>query len=151
GSARPAASGNPIAHHVAVIGAMCAFMIGLTLASGVSPVLSGKLPDTDDYMRMVQVFQWLDGASWQDLLEPRLNPPAGTPRHWARLPDLPLAAVVGSLEPWLGRGQAAMVAASLVPPLLFAAFLWCVAWMARPLTGRGAALLAVIVIALPMP
>src|SRR5262249_37635914 len=53
GIAHPAPRRSLLAHQAAVISAMCAFMIALTLAAGVSPVLSGKLPDTDDYMRMV--------------------------------------------------------------------------------------------------
>ena len=47
----------------------------------IDPIAAGLLPDTDDYMRLVQVFGWLDGAGWRGLVEQRLNPPDGTPMH----------------------------------------------------------------------
>jgi hypothetical protein len=99
-------------------------------------------------MRLVQVFRWLDGAAWSDLSEPRMDPPAGVVMHWSRLPDLPLAAVVGILEPWVGRLPAALIAAGIVPPILLALFFWTMAWMARPVIGRDNALLAALAAAL---
>ena len=148
---RPAPAGPSTGQSAAVVLAMCILVIVVTVASGASPIAAGLLPDTDDYMRLTQVFAWLDGAGWRSLVEMRLNPPDGTPMHWSRLPDLPLAAVVGSVEPWLGRIHAAMLAAWIVPPLLLAGFLAATAWMARPLVGRGAALLCVFLVAMPMP
>jgi hypothetical protein len=134
-----------------VVAAMVAIVVAMTVATGASPIRAGKLPDTDDYMRLVQVFDWLDGAGFRDLLQHRLDPPAGTPMHWSRLVDLPLAAVIGAAEPWLGRPRAALLAAAIVPPLLLVLFLLAVAWMARPLTGRGGALPVAMLAALPIP
>ncbi|MDE0355012.1 MAG: hypothetical protein OXK20_05050 [Deltaproteobacteria bacterium] len=86
------------------------------------------LIDTDDFMRTVQVLDWLDGQGWNDMVQRRLNPPDGVAMHWSRLADMPLAAVIALCEPWFGRPTAVHLAAVLVPSLvggLFAAlFLW---------------------------
>ncbi|MFO1059986.1 MAG: hypothetical protein U1E53_23845 [Dongiaceae bacterium] len=130
---------------------LCVLALGIGVGAGFDLPTSGHLPDTDDYMRMTQVFRWLDGAAWWDVAEPRVDPPSGLAMHWSRLPDLPLAGLVALLEPWLGRLRAALLAASLVPPLLLAACLGCLTWTARPVLGRGRAVLAAILAALSLP
>ncbi len=45
----------------------CAYVLGP------SEVLELRLVGPDDYMRLVQVFRWIDGASWFDLSEPRVS------------------------------------------------------------------------------
>ena len=103
------------------------------------------LRDTDDTMRAVQVLRWLDGAGWRDLSEPRLSPPEGVITHWSRLPDMPIAAVIVAVEPFLGRDKALTVAAYAVPASLLLAALAAVAWAALPFgsaTARAAPVLA---------
>ncbi len=68
----------------------------------------------DDYVRLVQVYDLLDGQSWYDLTQYRLAPPDGLAMHWSRLPDLPLALVIGVSEGLLGRATATQVALVLV-------------------------------------
>ena len=101
--------------------------------------------DTDDYMRAVQVREWLAGAGWFDLHQERLNPPLGVDMHWARLPDLPLAAATLLLRPFLGDAAALMGAGVIVPPLLLLALLATMAWAARPLLAAGREPLAILV------
>ena len=72
----------------------------------------------DDHMRTVRVIDWLDGQAWSDPVQRRLNPPDGVAMHWSRLADLPLAAAVLALEPWVGRDRALHLAALAVPALL---------------------------------
>lgn len=127
---------------IAVMVATVAAVIALSLANGESPVLSGQLPDSDDYMRLVQVFHWLDSGDWWGRVLPRLNPPEGTLINWARPADLPYAAIVSALSPFLGRTNAAIAAAAIVPPLLqLPLFLWAMSWASRPLLGWRLALL----------
>src|SRR5690349_7387974 len=60
-----------------------------SLRSGVFDAMS-----TDDAMRLVEVRDLLAGQSWFDLVQHRLDPPAGSPMHWSRLIDAPLAAMI---------------------------------------------------------
>ncbi len=103
--------------------------IGLGREGGTSDLLQG----TDDFMRMVQVIDWIDGQGWNDTLQRRLNPPAGVSMHWSRLADIPLGAVIWLAEPWFGRARAVYLSALLVPPLLGGLFTALFLWAANPL------------------
>jgi asparagine N-glycosylation enzyme membrane subunit Stt3 len=100
------------------------------------------MPDSDDYMRLVQVFRWLDTGDWWGRVLPRLNPPDGALINWARLADLPYAVLVSALSPLMGRMNAAIAAAAIIPPLLqLPIFLCIVSWAGRPILGWRLALL----------
>lgn len=120
-------------------------VIVTVVAAGLSPLSTGRLTGSDDYMRFVRVFTWLDGAPWHDQIEPRLTPPRGGELSWSRAVDLPLAAVVRILEPRLGRIEAAMWAATIVPAVLLLIFLAAVVTVAYPFIGRAGALSAALV------
>ncbi|MES2987400.1 MAG: AcrB/AcrD/AcrF family protein [Pseudomonadota bacterium] len=61
------------------------------------------LGDTDDNMRLMQVRAWMAGQGWYDLRNYRLDPAlGGFDIHWSRLPDLPIAALILILKPFLG-------------------------------------------------
>jgi hypothetical protein len=81
-----------------------------------------SLGDTDDNMRLMQVRAWLAGQGWYDLRQYRLNPPEGADIHWSRLVDLPLAAIITLLKPFIGGPKAEYVAIATAPmvPLLIA-------------------------------
>ena len=127
-------------------------VVGLT-ASNWSSLIAGQLSGNDDYMRLVQVRDWLDGAGWYQMHQPRLNPPQGTPMHWARLVDLPLAGVIATLSPLIGSAHAELAAVVLVPAGTFAVIVASVVWAAGPLarapgallTGAGVGLLPMVV------
>ena len=107
--------------------------------------------DTDDYMRLVQVQDFLDGAGWFDVHQDRLNPPDGVTMHWSRLPDLPLAGIVSLLEPIIGRDHAVSAAGIAVPAAQLLALLLVVAWMAAPLVDRDYRAMVPVVAAMAMP
>jgi hypothetical protein len=132
-----------------VSAAACVMVQYFYLAAGISGALDGRLPDTDDYMRVLQAMRWLDGGGWHDMLEPRLNPPAGVWMHWSRLVDLPLAAVVATLQPFLGRAMAINSAIVIVPAGLLMGFFQASAWLARPVLGRANGPLLVMLACLP--
>lgn len=119
-----------------------------------SPLIEGlPFKDSDDALRMVQVLDLRDGAGWYDLRQHRLNPPNGVPMHWSRLPDLPLLALIATLEPTLGREQAMIFAAIAVPALLVLGFFAAFVWAAVPLVSRDGlpyAGLTVMVAAIPL-
>lgn len=107
------------------------------------------LTDTDDYMRFLQVFNWLDGHGWRDLLVERLNPQYPMVMHWARLVDIPLALMLLALQAlahffqWEAqRTGLAMLTAFLLPSFLLTGILFMLRAQARPLIGKGYAALA---------
>ena len=95
------------------------------------------LQGSDDVMRMVRVVDLLDGQAWTDPVERRVNPPDGVAMHWSRLADLPVAAAILLLEPWLGRDEAVRLAARAVPAVLGGVFVALFFWVAHALTPRG--------------
>jgi hypothetical protein len=69
-----------------------------------NPILRGDLPDTDDYMYLNQVLDWMKGQGWYDNIQHRLDPPAGVPIHFSRLAMLPMAGIIYVIE-FLGLGS----------------------------------------------
>ena len=53
-----------------------------------------SLGDPDNFMRLVQVRDWLAGQSWTDVVQHRMNPPHGGDIHWSRLVDMPIALII---------------------------------------------------------
>lgn len=105
----------------------------------------------DDYMRLVQVQDWLDGQGWFDLAQYRLDPPAGVVMHWSRVVDMPIAGVVLALAPLTGRAAAELHAAALWPLLMLLPTLAFAGLIARRLAGETAALAAVVLVAVSAP
>jgi hypothetical protein len=100
----------------------------------------GWLKDTDDYMRLMEVRDWLAGQSWYDVSQHRLNPPEGAMMHWTRLVDLPLAGGFLLLTPLLGSVWAENVTMVAVPLLLLLATMITLGWMiSRLVDAPGAA------------
>jgi hypothetical protein len=73
--------------------------------------------DPDDYMRLLQVRDWLGGQSWWDVRQYRMDPPAGADMHWSRLVDLPIAAFLLVFRLFLDE-RSAQIAAMCAVPLL---------------------------------
>ncbi|MEM6463415.1 MAG: hypothetical protein AAF724_16025, partial [Pseudomonadota bacterium] len=93
--------------------ASIAFLIGMHLVHGTDYV--GV--DNDDVMRLVQVRDLMAGQSWFDLTQYRLGLESGTPMHWSRLIDAPIALLIGLFTLFMDAGEAE-VAALFVWPLL---------------------------------
>lgn len=71
--------------------------------------------DPDDYMRLLEVRDWLAGQSWFDVRQYRMNPPLGADMHWSRLVDLPIAAFLLLFRLFLAERQAEIAAMCAVP------------------------------------
>ena len=78
----------------------------------------------DDAMRLVQVRDLLAGQSWFDVTQYRLGFEEGTPMHWSRLVDLPIAAILWVTSLFLTQDWAEMVTMTLWPLALIAPTLW---------------------------
>ena len=76
-----------------------------------------SLGDTDDNMRLMQVRALLHGQGWYDLRQYRLNPPQGFDIHWSRIVDLPIAALILLLRPFVGTSWAERLACGIAPLL----------------------------------
>lgn len=76
-----------------------ALYCGVRLA--IQPLLGWQPSSADDWTRLLQVRALLDGQSWWDVTQYRMNPPDGFSMHWSRLVDLPLALAIALLgERW---------------------------------------------------
>ncbi len=96
------------------------------------------LADTDDNLRLAQVKSWLGGQGWYDLRQYRLNPPVGADIHWSRLVDLPIAAIILALKPFVGFLTAEKVAVGVAPLLPFGVAMTGVCLTARRLVDTRA-------------
>ncbi|HTH28755.1 MAG TPA: hypothetical protein VL918_09835 [Sphingobium sp.] len=92
------------------------------------------LGDTDDNMRYLQVRDWLNGQSWWDLSQHRMNPPTGANIHWSRLVDLPIAALMLGLEPLVGATRATQLAVGIAPLLPLLPLMFALAFITRRLS-----------------
>lgn len=101
----------------------------------------------DDYMRLLQVRDWMAGQSWFDVHQYRMDPPTGADMHWSRLVDLPIAAFLALFRLFLsetGATEAAMTAVPLVQLLILMALLRDL--MQRLDMPRGAVLIGVAIV-----
>ena len=73
---------------MAFVGAVFLLMVGLVTRN------PDALQNPDSILRMVAVRDLLAGQSWFDVSQYRLGLDGGTPMHWSRLVDLPIALIV---------------------------------------------------------
>ncbi|TZG27259.1 hypothetical protein [Sphingomonas montanisoli] len=106
-----------------------------------------RMWDPDDYMRLMEVRDWIGGQSWFDVTQYRLDPPRGFAMHWSRIVDLPIAALTLLFRPLLGDVLAERVALSVVPLAILLGIMAAVMVAARRVGGRPAALAAPLLVA----
>ncbi|ANU06866.1 hypothetical protein [Paraurantiacibacter namhicola] len=116
----------------------------LLVLGALANIRLGRFPDPDDTLRLIQVRDLLAGQGWFDLTQYRIAPPEGTPMHWSRLVDAPLAVLIAMLTPLLGQAGAEMAAALIVPLLLLGVTIASVGVATRRMFGRQAAILAAL-------
>lgn len=71
----------------------------------------------DDTMRLIQVRDLMNGQNWFDLMQYRLGA-EGTPMHWSRLIDVPIAALIGFFSIFTSSDWAEAITMVLWPLLL---------------------------------
>ena len=104
----------------------------------------GAMPDTDDYVRLQQVRDWLGGQGWFDLVQHRMDPPLGADIHWSRLVDLPVAGLIRLFGLALPPPVAEAAAALVWPTLLLIATVFVILRICRALGDEANPLLAVL-------
>lgn len=100
--------------------------------------------DPDDQLRMVQLRDFLNGQSWFDTTQYRMNAPEGAPMHWSRLIELPLALLVLVFKPIFGQPTAEMIAGTAVPLLLLGGIACILGQIATRLANAEAGIVAVL-------
>ena len=100
----------------AVLGIWLAFALAL-LAFDWPAISHLRANDPDDYMRLLEVRDWLAGQGWADVRQYRMDPPLGADMHWSRLVDLPIAALLWPARLLFGDPTASAFAMALVPLL----------------------------------
>ncbi|MEH3157465.1 MAG: hypothetical protein PGN08_00245 [Sphingomonas taxi] len=106
-----------------------------------------RMWDPDDYMRLMEVRDWLGGQSWFDVTQYRLDPPHGFAMHWSRIVDLPIAGLIVMLRPLLGDMLAERVAICAVPLLTLLGIMAALMVATRRAGGRSASLVAPLLVA----
>jgi hypothetical protein len=119
---------------------------GLLVAANWPAITGMAMPDPDDAMRLLQVRDLLAGQGWFDVTQYRVAPPAGVAMHWSRLVDVPIAALILTLEPLFGADAAERIALIAVPLLTLGAVMWLVARLTERLLTREHALLAALLV-----
>jgi lipid-A-disaccharide synthase-like uncharacterized protein len=125
------------------------FLIWLALslfliATGWTNVVWRAGPDPDDHLRMVQLRDFLNGQSWFDTAQYRMNAPQGAPVHWSRLIELPLAFVVLLFSPLFGQPVAEMIAGAAMPMITLGLAVYFIAQTTLRLASRETAIVAII-------
>ena len=116
-----------------------------------SSIAAFKVGDPDDALRIVQVRDWLAGQGWSDVTQYRMNLPDGGPMHWSRLVDIPIAAMILLLRPWLGQYGAEQAAAAIMPLLTYGVVLAFYAAAVRRIWGALPAVIAALTFVLILP
>ncbi|MCI5077597.1 GtrA family protein [Oricola sp.] len=116
GETAPRAAIAPPSRFAGVAAALVATLI--VTAIGLSGSTAAGIPNSDDLLRMVEVRDLLGGQSWFDLAQYRLGLDGGTPMHWSRLVDAPIAAIVMAATALTGEAASGEAAARLLWPAL---------------------------------
>jgi hypothetical protein len=137
----------PLSRAIPIAWLLAAAMLCLVLRPLIADMI---FSDPDDAMRLLQVRDWMDGQSWWDVGQHRLNG-GDFPMHWSRLVDLPLAAVMLVFDPLVGRTAATRIAMVVVPLTTLLAIMATAAHLTRRLAGEEQARLAMLLAALAVP
>ncbi len=116
----------------------------ILLWSGWTQVITLGGWDPDDQLRMVQLRDFLNGQSWFDTTQYRMNAPEGAPMHWSRMIELPLALLVLMFKPLFGQATAEMIAGAAVPLILLGAIAMILGQIATRLSNAEAGIVAVV-------
>ncbi len=95
----------------------------ILVAGSGAAALQQDFAEPDNAMRLVRVRDMLAGQGWFDSVQHRLNPPEGTPMHWAQWIDAMIAAPVRVLAPLIGQQGAEILMAFVWPLGLLAIFM----------------------------
>lgn len=111
------------------------YVVAASFLAGGGP-FAGDLIWFDDRVRLVQIFDWLNGQGWYDRTIMRVNAPEGFHTIWSRVVDLPAAGIIAALQGCVGQMHAGMIAAIFLPLMQVLLLFYAARYFARPLVGR---------------
>lgn len=130
---------------LAIWAALACFALFINLPG----ILNFRAVESDDWLRLLQVRDWVNGQGWFDSRQYRMNPPAGADIHWVRLVDLPLGAALWFFKLFLGQRAAETATMIVVPLLQLGVFLLLLREMMRTLgADRVTTLVALVILPL---
>lgn len=100
-----------------------------------TPLRTGYLADSDDYLRMSRVFDLLDHKNYPSWQQPRLGPGGMVENGWSRLIDGPLWLLMTMFEAFMPRAQAALWTVTVFPALALLTFIFGAVWYTRSLVS----------------
>ncbi len=133
------------------------FLAWLALSAALFAVHYGNIASygsmgPDDSLRLVQVRDLINGQSWFDTAQYRIDSANdGVAMHWSRLVDLPLVLVIFALSPLLGVAVAETVAVVSVPLITMGIAMMLAARIAWRLMGQENANFTYLVFAFSIP
>lgn len=135
------AAGRP-----AILAAGATGLLALAYVMTAGAGLSEMLGDTDDAVRLLTVRELLAGGSYFDTTLARIGAPEPLVSHWSRLIDVPLAALILLLQPFLGAELAETAVRAVWPLLLFFTLALIVSRDVARRAGAQAPLIAMVLV-----
>ena len=123
---------------LAVLGLWAALAVLLTCLFWQMAVTQ-NFDDPDDFLRLQQIRDFVNGQSWFDLTQWRMAAPAGLAMHWSRLVDIPVLLFLVPLTPLMGAPLAEVAATIAAPLLSLLALMVAIVAMTRRLVGHDVA------------
>lgn len=117
-----------------IVAWVCVLIAGICSSS--APIWQGDLADPDNYLYLIQAVDWLNGQSWFDVVQHRINPPDGTYIHYSHYLSGLYAAFIFILKPLLGTILASLIVAAFFPLVFLGAFLLLMRRLAQVLVDR---------------
>jgi hypothetical protein len=130
---------------VPILGALWLLVSAGLIWSGWTEIATLSGWDPDDALRLVQLRDFLNGQSWFDTTQYRMNPPDGAPMHWSRLIELPLAMLIILLRPIFGQSVAEMAAGAMLPLFLLGWITYMLSRIATRIASREAGVAAALI------
>lgn len=87
-----------------------------------NPVWLGVFPDPDDFTYLTHTLDWLQGQSWFDIVQHRMDPPNGVAIHYTRFAELPIAVVILFFRSFGYSWHGAARLGAYLLPLIYLAF-----------------------------
>lgn len=113
------------------------FFLGVMNFQWGTPLLSLRLADSDDYLRMVRVFDLADGNYYPANIQTRMGIEGRVENNWSRLVDAPLLAMLAAFQPFVGRGTAALMTVTIAPALALLLLMFLSVWYPRAAVDEG--------------